>query len=191
MAEDRLFALRARALEVCGFTLSPLVDEHGHGILALELVMQDLPTGGMAALVLPAGNPLTMHLSESLARDLRQRLEQSDPPRAHTANDGVASERTSPIPVSAVCAEGDDSLLGFHVRVLCIRSLTMEACVDQNAERFIQFEVLVRDLPTDTQLALLLPEGNPVVMHLSESLARDLWKALVDTEWWAEPAELC
>ena len=72
-----------------------------------------------------------------------------------------------------------------------VRGATIEVCVDQNGDQFIQFEVFVRHLPTDAPIALVLPEGNPLVLHLSEPLAREWWKGLVDTEWWGESAEQC
>ena len=194
MAEDDRLALLA-PFWVRDVSIARYVDEHDQQFVGFEVIVQNLPMRTLTALVLPEGNPLVLQLSESLARDLRKGLEWRDAPRTHVpspVHDAVSRTRGSsltPVPASGYGSDGE--LLGFQVRVFEVRGVTIEGCIDQNGERFVQFEVLMGDLPTDTSLALLLPEGNPLVLHLSETLAREWWKGLVDTEWWGESAELC
>ena len=193
MAEEVLTALQA-PLWVRDVSIARHVDEHSQPFVEFEVFVQDLPMRTLTALVLPKGNPLVLHLSESLARDLRKGLERRDAPGTHALPLHDVAPRPgapliTPIPASGHGTFGD--LLGFQLSVFDVRGATIEGYVDQDGERYVQFEVLIRDLPTDTPLALVLPEGNPLVLHLSEALARAWWKGLVDTVWWGESAELC
>ena len=194
MAEVDRLALLA-PLWVRDVGIARYVDEHDLQFVELEVFVQDLPMRTLTAIVLPEGNPLVMQLSESLARDLRKGLEWRDGPRTHAPSfmrDEVSLTRgplATPVPASGYGSGGE--LLGFQLRVLNVRGATIEGCVDKNGERYVQFEFFVTDLPSNTPLALLLPAGNPLTLHLSEALARELWKSLVDTEWWGEAAELC
>lgn len=194
MAEEDRVALVA-PLWVGDVRIARFVDEHEQRFVELEVFVQDLPMRTLTAVVLPEGNPLVLQLSESLARDVRKGLERSDAPETQTpspVDDAVSRTRepsVTPVPASGYGSAGE--LLGFQGCFLDIRGATIEGYIDQNGERFLQFEALVRDLPTKASVALLLPEGNPLILHLAESLDREWWNVLVDTEWWGEPAELC
>ena len=194
MAEDDRLALLA-PLWVHYVSIARYVDQHDQQFVQMEVFLQDLPMHTLTAIVLPEGNPLVLQLSEPLARDFQKGLERRVAPRAdapsplHDPLSRTRDPSLTQVPASGYGADRD--LLGFEVRMLDVRGATIEGCVDQDGGRFIQFEVLLRDLPTDTPIALLLPEGNPLVLHLSEALAREWWKGLVDTEWWGESAELC
>ena len=194
MTEDDRLALLA-PLWVRDVSIARYVDQHDQQFVRMEVFVQDLPMRTQTAIVLPEGNPLVLQLSESLARDFRKGLERQVAPRTdvpsplHDQLSRAREPSLTQVPASGYGADGN--LLGFEVRILDVRGATIEGCFDQDGGRFIQFEVHIRDLLTDTPIALLLPEGNPLVLHLSEALAREWWKRLVDTEWWGESAELC
>lgn len=186
MVEDEgPFALEAWALDVLDFGLRRCVDELGERFITVEAVVGDLPGGGRAALVLPTGNPLVLHLSESVARDLRIGLEAQD---TAPAQDAIMNNRKTwvkPVPASRPGVP-NSRLLGFEVRALEVGGATLAGYADEHGRRFVEAEVFVRDLPTEVPLAFVLPEGNPLAFHIPESLARQLQKHMEDIEWWAK-----
>ena len=186
MVEDEgPWALEAWALDVLDFGLRRCVDELGEWFVTVEAVVADLPKGSRAALVLPTGNPLVLHLSESLAHDLRIGLEGQNTISAQDALVNNCKTWVKPVPASRPKVP-NSRILGFEVRALQIRGATLAGYADEHGRRFVEAEVFIRGLPTEVPLAFLLPEGNPLVFHIPESLARELQKHLDDIEWWAK-----
>lgn len=192
MNENDPFALLAHTLWVRDVSTTRLPEQR---LVELEFLVQDLPLRTLTALVLPEGNPLVLDLSESLARDLRKALEScvasrnGAPPHRHDVMPQPFDTLITPTPASGYGPEG--TLLGYEIRRFDVCGSTIEGCLDENGDRFVRFEVFVRDLPEGRPLALLLPEGSPLTLQLSETLASEMWKGLIDTEWWGVAADLC
>ena len=93
MAEEVLTALQA-PLWVRDVSIARHVDEHSKPFVEFEVFVQDLPISTLTALVLPKGNPLVLHLSEFLARDLRKGLERRDAPGTHALPSHDVASRT-------------------------------------------------------------------------------------------------